>query len=51
MPFFLSLVDNAEIVFATLSATGRRILQRLQRGFDTVGVIEEASEEIWGVFF
>ena len=34
----LSLVDNAELVFATLSATGRRVLQQgLSRGFETVG--------------
>lgn len=33
----LSLVDNAELVFATLSATGRRVLQQgLSRGFETV---------------
>ena len=33
----LSLVDGAELVFATLSSTGRRVLQQgLSRGFDTV---------------
>ncbi|GAX75224.1 hypothetical protein CEUSTIGMA_g2668.t1 [Chlamydomonas eustigma] len=39
----VSFVENAEIVFSTLSATGRRTLQRLEKGFDMV-LIDEACQ-------
>ena len=39
----VSLVDEAELVFATLSSTGRKILSGLKRGFDAV-LIDEACQ-------
>ena len=39
----VSLVDSAELVFTTLSSTGRNIFSRLTRGFDTV-LIDEAAQ-------
>lgn len=39
----LSLVEEAEMVFTTLSSTGRRIFQRLSQPFRTV-LIDEAAQ-------
>jgi senataxin len=39
----LSFVKEAEMVFTTLSSTGRRIFQRLEVPFETV-LIDEAAQ-------
>lgn len=39
----LSFVQEAEMVFTTLSSTGRRIFSRMQNAFETV-LIDEAAQ-------
>ena len=39
----VSLVEEAEMVFSTLSSCGRAVFSRLQRGFDLV-LIDEAAQ-------
>ena len=39
----LSFVNEADMVFTTLSSTGRRVFERMKNAFDTV-LIDEAAQ-------